>query len=454
MLSMPSVMAASVVVLLTFVPTRAAGGESPVSLPRTIITLTYVKDDSPAANVGLRRGDVLVSLDGRPIKRVSGDSLFASRATDFGRYFNGPARPGGGDAVDRKARLDVIRDDRLVSLDVPGNAEPAKWDMDVFCMRNFLSRVDVSHPGGGEWRERAEASLRHAARLDWPEAVQAAKSAVKTAPADEYLYSHLGMCLFRIPDYAGAEKAYLRALEIESNHGDALLGCARVYALTARPAEARSFLERLLLVQRLGTLDDGVRALAERQLPLVARAGADEKRADLAGRQTRMLPLQTEEVFKGMPVELSCEYDCMSRLSLVELSDFSLACTVGGLETVGNSSYLRHARVSFQHAYGEGGFGAGIARDGSALIAWGTVILRLPSMHCVKPPSEANRVLLVRRGHMLECRINDAVVSQTLVPDLPMFFNFFVLSARATFTDLCVEVPAGPDLGDGAEEVF
>ena len=82
-------------------------------------------------------------------------------------------------------------------------------------------------------------------RGELPEAEQHFKTVASLAPRDPLGYINLGLTYVRGARYQEAESALLRARRLDPANPDIGLILAKLYALTGRPAEARTTLERL-----------------------------------------------------------------------------------------------------------------------------------------------------------------------------------------------------------------
>src|SRR3989454_1556613 len=121
-----------------------------------------------------------------------------------------------------------------------------------YSVKTFVSLAAVLLVGTAACREKPidqgalitarEVGLEHLQRGRLPEAEQEFRTVIALAPRDALGYANLGLTYLRAGRYADAEVQLQRARRLDPKNTDIALITAKLYALTARPADAHQVL--------------------------------------------------------------------------------------------------------------------------------------------------------------------------------------------------------------------
>lgn len=414
----------------------AVGAEAP-NLPRKIVSVTFVKQGSPAARAGIRRGDVLVSIDGREVKWEREDAP-AITSTNLPQL-TGLGREGGG-------RLKIVRGREFQELALPEAGGGNLWRaVHVTAIENVLS----SALAGGKFPGRAAEFLRRsvfrAAALDWSAATEFAELALDAGGENADLLAYMGSCYAHLPKYDKAEACCRRALRADPDHVIGVRTLASVLAFTGRPAEALKPLGKLRGLGALNDNDERVESTARFQARCEGSAKMDMRRRKLGvlpdllspDTPTRKLPIREQFPFFRGDTDGGRDrpYD-FGPNSATSFSNFRFSATVR-LNRVYHPWEWVHAGIFLT----EVGYYLGVGAGGDVVMKDGKHWWRLVSLDCVKPSIGGNRITIVRHGSRIDGFVNGTYVSSFCGPEDPGKITWRAYGLGARFVDFELEVP-------------
>ena len=121
------------------------------------------------------------------------------------------------------------KDSRLYLLAADISSRQQKLDETLEFMRQAAA---VAPKDGDVWRQYAQLLVR---RKQYDEAIRASKWWIEIEPDSALAYNLLGTSYYDTKKFAGARKAFLKALQIDPTHGEARLNLAYTYAQLRNP---------------------------------------------------------------------------------------------------------------------------------------------------------------------------------------------------------------------------
>jgi hypothetical protein len=384
---------------------KTALGAATVDLPQEIVTVSYVRPDTAPQKGGLRRGDVLLTIDGRAVD-WSSDHCLPTRSTNVAAL-TAPVREGG-------HHLEVVRDHKRVRLTLPEKVEEDFWDS-ILVTRTLNAAFGMRT--GGRASEAGLDLLRRsvaaAASLDWPRAAELAELAGKAGLEDARVVAHLGACYVHLPDYEKAEASCSRALKLDPDSALACRTTARVLLATGRPSKALRYLQRLRRLGATGKYDRSMESAARWQSEWEKAAEMDRRRIELG-----ILPdlLSPDTPTTELPIREQFGYfrddaDSGGRrsfsvgpLSAVSFSNFVLAASPR-LKGLHGFAQWQYAGIFAGNCY------ISVGPAGDVVVKDRKNTWRLTSLACVVPGITGNRIRIVRHGSRYDCFINNTLRS-------------------------------------------
>jgi tetratricopeptide (TPR) repeat protein len=142
------------------------------------------------------------------------------------------------------AKPDVFESNLNLGLQLAKTGQPGAEEF----LRAATQLKPTSHPAEGQYR--AWLSLAHVLEKSKPdEALQADREAATLQPKQAEPHLSAGQLLEKENKFADAEQEYKRALALDSQSGDAVVGMANIYMQGRRFPEAEDSLRKLLAIQ-------------------------------------------------------------------------------------------------------------------------------------------------------------------------------------------------------------
>jgi hypothetical protein len=468
------VLVAAAALVVAVSSSRQADGAPPTApkrpaLPDNIISVSFVKQGGLPDKIGVRRGDVLLKLDGSRIA-ISGDSPYVPSGTNIPRLAHS--------LRGRPAELEVLRDGRPERLAVPAVPAGDRWEMYVVFTRNPLGPVSAARGMPAKAIGLAASSVRSAARLDWTSAARDAEGAVEAGAKDADFLGYVAECWNHIPDYGKAIELGRTALARDPANARAMRALAYALLFSGKPTESAAVFGKLRQVHEFDKNDARAEKMANVQSPWEKAAALDDERRkrgilpDLLNRRTPRrkvhIPDLVAAFFPTISVPNRRGAWGNSIWTADIISNASVSVRLKGLSIHRLDSIFKQAGFVFMLQ--RDSFAFGVSPNGDGFFKRPDDVCRVIGLDCVLPGIDGNLIRVVRQSHRYDCFVNGTRVLTYYHSDEPARFFWGVNGITTTFKDMTLEVPdpdappppeqpevvdePAPEEEEGEEDVF